>query len=370
MTTIKGKCSWFGGPDDTGVTSSEDLAFWEDWGDVEADGVEGLFLPSQPSGTTGLARRLNPDTFYIACRWDYDVVPKGDVPFLRVMVHASRTGKTCIGVPPADWGPNENTGRVADLSPGLMEALGITTDDEVEITIETKDTSTMPYSSVVISSGHGKYVRGASGIIDEVDEARLVVNALADALRARGVFVSVFHDDTSRDQSTNLSTIVNAHNKEDRELDISVHFNAYEQVSKPMGVEVLYITQSALAGEVSAAIASCGFINRGPKKRSDLYFLNNTEEPAILIETCFVDSEEDCRIYGEKFDEIIEAIATVLGGEAEGEQPPTGERPERPERPPPETTPIPTISIEVAGEVVIYVNGEQVSTKGTLSSMP
>jgi len=34
---------------------------------------------------------------------------------------------------PADWGPNENTGRVADLSPGLMEALGLNTDDEVEV---------------------------------------------------------------------------------------------------------------------------------------------------------------------------------------------------------------------------------------------
>ena len=29
----------------------------------------------------------------------------------------------------------------------------------------------MAYDRIVISSGHGKYVRGASGIIDEVDEA-------------------------------------------------------------------------------------------------------------------------------------------------------------------------------------------------------
>ena len=32
----------------------------------------------------------------------------------------------------------------------------------------------MSYNRIVISSGHGKYVRGASGIIDEVDEARRV----------------------------------------------------------------------------------------------------------------------------------------------------------------------------------------------------
>ena len=35
---------------------------------------------------------------------------------------------------PADWGPHEaETGRAADLSPGLAESLGVTTDDEVTV---------------------------------------------------------------------------------------------------------------------------------------------------------------------------------------------------------------------------------------------
>ena len=45
----------------------------------------------------------------------------------------------------------------------------------------------MAYDRVVISSGHGKYVRGASGVLDEVDEARRVVEHVADELRAREV---------------------------------------------------------------------------------------------------------------------------------------------------------------------------------------
>ena len=161
-------------------------------------------------------------------------------------------------------------------------------------------------------------MRGASGIIDEVDEARRVVERLADELRNRDVDVKVFHDDTSHSQNENLNTIVDYHNAQTRDLDVSVHFNAYEQVEKPMGTEVLYVTQSALAGQVSAAIASCGFINRGGKKRTDLFFLNNTEMPALLIEVCFVDSEADCDLYGEEFDAICDAIADVLGGEDEG----------------------------------------------------
>ena len=103
-----------------------------------------------------------------------------------------------------------------------------------------------------------------------------------------------------------------------RDLDVSVHFNAYEQVEKPRGTEVLYVTESALAGQVSAAIASCGFINRGGKKRADLFFINNTETPAVLIEVCFVDSEADCGLYAGQFDAICESIADVLVGEEDG----------------------------------------------------
>ena len=172
----------------------------------------------------------------------------------------------------------------------------------------------MAYDRVVISSGHGKYVRGAAGILDEVDEARRVVERVADHLETRGVDVEVFHDNTSQTQSENLSAIVAAHNACDRDLDISVHFNAYVECEKPMGVEVLYVTQDKLAGQVSAAIADCGFINRGPKKRTDLAFLNGTEMPAILIEVCFVDSETDAEVYEKNFDQICDAIAEVIGG--------------------------------------------------------
>jgi N-acetylmuramoyl-L-alanine amidase len=168
---------------------------------------------------------------------------------------------------------------------------------------------------VVISSGHGLYVRGACGILDEVDEARRVVNRVAEELQSRGAEVMVFHDNSSRSQNENLNAIVNFHNAQERDLDVSVHFNAYEQVEKPMGTEVLYVTQHALAEEVSAAIASCGFINRGAKRRDDLFFLNNTEKPAILLEICFVDSEADAKVYEAKVYDICRAIADELGGE-------------------------------------------------------
>jgi len=122
-----GKVSWFGGPDDEGVAPDEPLAFI-----YEIDEAPHLFLPTQPEGTTGLARRLNPNVHYIACRWDYDEYPRELLLAGRALVRATKTGITLRAFP-ADWGPHVNTERVADISPGLMEDLGIETDDEVEV---------------------------------------------------------------------------------------------------------------------------------------------------------------------------------------------------------------------------------------------
>lgn len=188
------------------------------------------------------------------------------------------------------------------------------------------------YKSVVISSGHGLHIRGASGILDEVNEARKVVDQLAHELEMRGVEVIVFHDDVSTSQGENLDRIVAAHNAENRELDISVHFNCYDGTAK--GTEVLYVTDSKLAAKLSEAISDAGgFVDRGAKHRGDLAFLNNTDEYAVLIEVCFVDSKTDADLYRENFDEICDAIADVIGGEDTDDG--DDERPDRPERPQP-----------------------------------
>ena len=167
----------------------------------------------------------------------------------------------------------------------------------------------------ILSSGHGKYVAGANGTLNEVNEARRVVNRVAQISKISGASVGVFHDDTSKSKNTNLSTIVKAHNAHGREVDVSVHFNAHKKTNSPMGVEVLYFNapNKALATKVSAAIAKAsGLKNRGAKQRTDLYFLRNTNKPAILIEVCFVDSTADAKLYKAKFEAICKAISDTL----------------------------------------------------------
>lgn len=169
---------------------------------------------------------------------------------------------------------------------------------------------------IVISSGHAAKVRGASGYIDEVDEARKVVERVASVLRVLNVPTITYHDNISTSQSENLNRIVNFHNSKPRDYDISVHFNAYETTDKPMGCEVLYVSQEKLADTVVDNICKAApFINRGPKKRTDLKFLNGTNKPAILIEVCFVDSKADVDIYKKQFTDICQAIAKAIAGE-------------------------------------------------------
>jgi len=190
--------------------------------------------------------------------------------------------------------------------------------------------------AIVISSGHSKFVRGAEGPepwgLDEVDEARRVVEKIAEYLRRVDYDVTTYHDDISQSQSENLERIVDFHNSRVRDLDLSVHFNAFETTDEPMGCEVLYVTQDELADEMSATISAAGmFPDRGGKYRSDLKFLNATSAPALLAEICFVDSSSDAQNYRDHFANICRAIASMIAGV---NIPAAPTRPELPERPP------------------------------------
>jgi N-acetylmuramoyl-L-alanine amidase len=342
---ITGKCSWFGGPNDDGVAPDEGLAFIDSVKDAPS-----LFLPAQPAGTTGLARRLNPNTYYIACRWDYNIYPKPSLLEHYAMVRAVKTNRRVLARP-ADWGPNANTNRVADLSPACLDELGITTDDEVEVTYPWKEDTVVGIRSVVISAGHGSRVPGAEGLeFDEEDETPVIMEMIAAELRKRSVAVTTFVDRTSTNVSDNLAAIVDFHNSQPpHDLDISCHFNASDGAGH--GTEVLYVTQEALSARVSAAIASNGFTDRGAVYRDDLAFLNGTKAPAVLLETCFLDNRDDVDVYQLKKYDIAASVAEALTG---GVQP----------VPPDTETRIVKVALTVPDNVtlVLTVNGEPLLT--------
>lgn len=157
-------------------------------------------------------------------------------------------------------------------------------------------------------------------MIQEVPEARRVTDRVAGYLKDMGAAnVISFHENTATTQSANVSAIVSYHNQQNRDLDVSVHFNATSGgiVDRAIGTEVLYLTQQALAARVSAAKAQAGkFIDRGAKRRTNLSFLSRTSRPAILLEICFVNSRADVRLYQANFDSVCYAIAASILGKA------------------------------------------------------
>lgn len=172
----------------------------------------------------------------------------------------------------------------------------------------------MGYNQVNISSGHSINCQGTADIINEVTEARKVVDRVYEIVKASGKQCYKYHD-TSSSSTQNLVNIVNWHNGFNDGVDVSIHFNAYAHVDKPMGTEVCYYSNSSLATAVSKEIATAGgFIDRGAKQRTGLYFLKHTNKPAILIEVCFVDSVADVNLYRANFERICQAIAKTLIG--------------------------------------------------------
>ena len=153
----KGKVSCFGGPDDLGVGPTEGLALALA-SDIVAGPFVGLFLPEPPKDAEGndipgIARRLNPHTYYCALRWDEVLKPFGldyftdekrdlaTTAMLRnavVRITNPRTG-ACLFARPVDYGPGDgrvvdgqhdpDTERLGDLSPACLQFLGLVTDD-------------------------------------------------------------------------------------------------------------------------------------------------------------------------------------------------------------------------------------------------
>ena len=130
----EGKMSTFGGPKDTGMTATEGLALYGSEAAFAKAGIGDWLLSAKEAGASGLGRRLDPEKFYLACRWDYKTTTKTFLRTALIRVANPKNGNMRVARA-VDWGPNANTGRAADLSPGLAKALGLTTNDECVVEV-------------------------------------------------------------------------------------------------------------------------------------------------------------------------------------------------------------------------------------------
>ena len=114
-------------------------------------------------------------------------------------------------------------------------------------------------------------------------------------------------------QAEYLKKTVELVNKEDVDYFISIHFNA----GGGKGIEVYTykgkILQPAL--NICKDIELLGFNNRGIKEGSNLYVINKTKAKSILVEVCFVDSDDANRYLVLGPSRIAEAIYRGISNE-------------------------------------------------------
>ncbi|MGG0355319.1 N-acetylmuramoyl-L-alanine amidase [Bacillus tropicus] len=167
-----------------------------------------------------------------------------------------------------------------------------------------------------LHGGHNSIVQGANyGGRKEHVMDRQVKDAVAAKLRALGHTVYDDTDETGSTQAQNLNNIVRNCNSHSVDLVISFHLNKFNE--KANGVEVCYYDQQPLAAKVSAQLAKdIGWSNRGAKQRTDLYVLNSTKAPAILIELGFIDNDSDMAKWD--VDKIANSIVYALTGQRIG----------------------------------------------------
>ena len=92
---------------------------------------------------------------------------------------------------------------------------------------------------------------------------------------------------------------------------VSIHCNAYN--GKVKGTETLVYSMPSEAYSIATEIQKniverLGTENRNVKIRKDLYVLKNTKCPAVLVETAFIDNEEDAEKLLKNQNDFAQAI--------------------------------------------------------------
>lgn len=176
-----------------------------------------------------------------------------------------------------------------------------------------------------IHAGHnpaGKIACGASSILNESRENRIVKNEVIRLLRLLGHTVYDCTVDNGTSRNDVLRKIVAKCNANDVDLDVSIHLNSGAKDIKgngqTTGAEVFYYDQKSTRAKtaainICAAMERLGFKNRGAKANPGLYVLRNTKAQAILVECCFVDDRDDALLWDP--DSVAEAIVFGLTGQ-------------------------------------------------------
>ncbi len=174
----------------------------------------------------------------------------------------------------------------------------------------------MPEYKIMLDAGHGGEDPGAvSGGRQEKDDTLRLTLAVGDLLKNRGVDVEYTRTTDVYQTPFQKATIAN---QSGADYFISFHRNSSPTPNQYTGVETLIYNKSGIkydmAKNIVGARGEVGFQDLGVKERPGLVVLRRTTMPAVLIEAGFLNTDQDNRMFDEKFDEIAQAIASAILG--------------------------------------------------------
>lgn len=181
---------------------------------------------------------------------------------------------------------------------------------------------------VFINPGHDiKYDSGAvhydtNGNVDlrECDVAAKIGTAVQKYLEAAGCESYLMQSDNLAPTPAGRSdyddrqgmTVTETANEWGADIFVSIHCNAASGTAR--GTEVECYNRMSNGGNLaqciqSQLINSIDTVDRGVKEMADLLVLRYTDTPAVLVETAFIDNDDDMLVLVEHWDDIARAIA-------------------------------------------------------------
>lgn len=173
---------------------------------------------------------------------------------------------------------------------------------------------------VVVDAGHGGSEVGANyGGIYEKDLNLSIAQYVKNELEKNGVRVYMTRNS---DTTTSLASRTSLANSINADLFVSVHNNAIVGRPNVHGTEVLYkdstinrkgVTSKSLATTLQEKVSSlAGTYNKGIINRTNLYVLNRTHMPSVIVEVAYMTNSSDLKKLKDKsfHEDAGRAIAT------------------------------------------------------------
>lgn len=169
-------------------------------------------------------------------------------------------------------------------------------------------------ATVMLDAGHGGFDNGAmfNGRKEKDDNLSLTLR-VGQYLENRGVNVIYTRTEDIYQSPNQKAGIAN---RSDADYFVSFHRNSSPEPDTYSGIQTLVYSAEGIplvmAQNINKELVEVGFKDLGIIERPNLAVLRGTRMPAVLVETGFINTEADNRLFDEKNDEIARGIADAI----------------------------------------------------------